>query len=251
MNSLKELSGFCELLILSITEDRNQFHRLKLCFSEVFNEKERNVLSLFKKLEELKNERKMLLFEDEIVVDNSILDQELSEKIKEAEFELLVANATNTTKDLIIESFVETNPILQAVYSTQDSTKQNKIIGLCLENCDNIISNLLNLHNILIRNEKKIAPLQKEVLKSFLKNKEKVDKIMGIITNIKDREEKILSVLEKQQKDKLIKEMNDIKNRATIVKNCLQGIILESGIDWYENEYWRNIMLKAGELDNY
>lgn len=85
----------------------------------------------------------------------------------------------------------------------------------------------------------------------FLKNKEKVDKIIEIITNIKDREEKMLSVLEKQQKEKLIKEMNDIRNRATIVKNCLQGIILESGIDWYGNEHWRNVMLKAGEVDNY
>ncbi|EMR08160.1 hypothetical protein PNEG_03335 [Pneumocystis murina B123] len=251
MNSLKELSSFCELLILNITEDRNQFHRLKLCPSEVFNEKERNVLLLYKKLEELRNKRKMLLFEEEISVDNNILDQELSEKIKEAEFELLIANATNTTKDLIIENFIETNPILQAAYSTQDSTKQDKIIGLCLENCDNIISNLLNLHNILLKNEKKIVPLQKEVLNLFLKNKEKVNKIMEIITNIKDREEKILSVLEKQQKEKLIKEMNDIKNRAIIVKNCLQGIILESGIDWYGNEHWRNIMLKAGEVDDY
>lgn len=59
-------------------------------------------------------------------MDNNILDQELSEKIKEAEFELLIANATNTTKDLIIENFIETNPILQAAYSTQDSSKQDK-----------------------------------------------------------------------------------------------------------------------------
>ncbi|QSL66967.1 hypothetical protein MERGE_001354 [Pneumocystis wakefieldiae] len=208
MNSLKEISDFCGLLILNIIENQNQFHRLKLCPSIVFNEKERNVLSLLKKLEELKNERKMLLFEEEISVDNNILDQELSEKIKEAEFELLIANATNTTKDLIIEKY-----FLSAAYSTQDSSKQDKIIGLCLKNCDNIISNLLNLHNILLKNEKKIVPLQKEVLNMFLKNKEKVDKIIEIITNIKDREEKMLSVLEKQQKE---------KNRATIVKNCLQ-----------------------------
>ncbi|KAG5437707.1 hypothetical protein PCANB_000744 [Pneumocystis canis] len=245
MDSLGELSDFCKLILFKIADNQDQFHRLKLCSSEIFSEKERSVLSLFKKLRELKNERKMFIFEEEIAENNNILDKELSERIRKAKYELLIANATNITKDLIVENFIETNPILQAVYLNQKLTEQDRIINSSLENCDNIISKLLKLHNILLENEKKVMPLQKEVLKLFFENREKVRKILEITTSIKDREEKILSVSEKQQKEKFVKEMNDIKHRVTI------GIILESGIDWYGNEHWKNVMFKAGELDNY
>ncbi|KTW29156.1 uncharacterized protein T551_02430 [Pneumocystis jirovecii RU7] len=250
MNSLKELSSYCKLMLLEVTEDQIQFHRLKL-HSEVFSKKERSVLLLLEKLEKLKNEKKKVILDEEIVVDNSISEKDLSEKIKEGQFELLIANATNTTKNLIIENFIETNPILQAVYSNESLTEQDRAINFSLGNCDNIISKLLKFHNFLLKNEKKILHLQKETLKLFSENRKKVKKILEIITNIKDREEKMLSVLEKQQKDKLVREMNDIKHRVIIVKNCLQGIILESGIDWYGNEHWRNMMLKTGEHDNY
>ncbi|KAG4305856.1 hypothetical protein PORY_000766 [Pneumocystis oryctolagi] len=250
MNSLKELSDLCKFIILKTTENQNQFHRLKL-HSEIFNEKERLILSLVERLEELKNEKRNLALKEKIIIDNNILEEQLPEKIKEAEFELFIANAANITKDLVIENFIETNPILHAVYLNQNSTEQDRIINFSIENCDNIISNLLKLHNILLRNEKKILPLQKKVLKLFFENKQKVEKILEITANIKDREERILSDLEKQQKERLIKKMDDIKHRVTIVKNCLQGIILESGINWYENEHWRNVMFKAGELDNY
>ncbi|CCJ31049.1 unnamed protein product [Pneumocystis jirovecii] len=209
MNSLKELSSYCKLMLLEVTEDQIQFHRLKL-HSEVFSKKERSVI-----------------LDEEIVVDNSISEKDLSEKIKEGQFELLIANATNTTKNLIIENFIETNPILQAVYSNESLTEQDRAINFSLGNCDNIISKLLKFHNFLLKNEKKILHLQKETLKLFSENRKK------------DREEKMLSVLEKQQKDKLVREMNDIKHRVII------GIILESGIDWYGNEHWRNMMLKT------
>lgn len=155
MNSLKELSSYCKLMLLEVTEDQIQFHRLKL-HSEVFSKKERSVLLLLEKLEKLKNEKKKVILDEEIglllnyiiflfninlVVDNSISEKDLSEKIKEGQFELLIANATNTTKNLIIEkyyvyllfnysnwisSFIETNPILQAVYSNESLTEQDR-----------------------------------------------------------------------------------------------------------------------------
>ncbi|KAG5513295.1 hypothetical protein PMAC_001358 [Pneumocystis sp. 'macacae'] len=237
-------------VLLEVTKNQIQFHRLKL-HSEVFSEKERSVLLLLEKLEELNNEKKMIILDEKVVVDNTTLEKDLSEKIKEAQFELLIANAINTTKNLIIENFIETNPILQAVYFNGSLTEQDRAINSSLEKCDNIISKLLKFHNFLLKNEKKILYLQKKILKSFSENEEKVKKILEITANIRDREEKMLSVFEKQQKEKLVKEMNDIKHRVAIVKNCLQGIILESGINWFENEHWRNIMLKTGEHDNY
>ncbi|KAG5440062.1 hypothetical protein PCK2_000574 [Pneumocystis canis] len=164
MNSLEELSNFCKLILFKIADNQDQFHRLKLCSIEGFSEKEKSVLSLLRKLKELKNGRRMFVFEEETTGNNGILEKELSEKIKEAKVELLIANVTNTTKDLIVENFIETNPILQAVYSSQKSTKQDRIINSSLENCDIIISKLLKLHNVLLENEKKVMPLQKEVL---------------------------------------------------------------------------------------
>ncbi|CAG8438200.1 8888_t:CDS:2 [Diversispora eburnea] len=209
----------------------------------IFTRKEEELLTYMKRLESLRAQR----CEQEYALQiqkcvsttttsstSNINEFKLKERINLKKKELSNLKATNLVKDKAIESIEIGRVIINSLYPKElELSLQNSQFNELLNTRDSFVSEFLKSHQELLKVQAEMTKLQQAIIVRQHDNRELMKKIKNI----------------KQSSIDFNSMQSDLSNtmaKIEIVKNVLQGLILESGINWVEDEHLLKLMLKIG-----
>jgi len=150
----------------------------------------------------------------------------------------------------IIESLIQTHSTLKAVHAGSGSTKQDRDLLPEIIRRDGLASASLALDADMAAAYARQAELRREVLTQTHENKELVDKIVTVVQGKKKRERQNLSAEAKAEMESVEESIRTTLDKREIVRNIVQGLLLESGLNWVDNEGLMDLMLRSGERDS-
>ncbi|RHZ89693.1 hypothetical protein Glove_12g39 [Diversispora epigaea] len=211
----------------------------------IFTGIEEELLTCMKHLESLKTQRceqeyalqiQKYVSTSSTSTTSNINEFKLKERINLKKKELLNLKAINIVKDKAIESIEIGRVIINSLYPKESELSlQNSQFNELLNTRDSFVSEFLKSHQELLKVQAEMTKLQQAVIVRQHDNRELTKKIKKINQS---------SIgLNSMQSD-----VSNTKAKIAIVKNVLQGLILESGINWVEDEYLLKLMLKIGDL---
>ncbi|RIB28041.1 centromere protein H [Gigaspora rosea] len=108
---------------------------------------------------------------------------------------------------------------------------------------DRLVIEILNYHQELLKAQTELMELQQDVIKRHRDNRQLMKKIIDIRTSISDDSDSQEARMVQRTK----KELADARGKREVIRNVLQGLILESELDWTEDEQLLNLLLMIGE----
>ncbi|KAF9583016.1 hypothetical protein BGW38_010419 [Lunasporangiospora selenospora] len=154
-------------------------------------------------------------------------------------------DVTNTRREL------ETNiDKLKQEYAQALSLEsvRNKVIdkGLLdqIDERDRLVSEFLKIHQELQGVQRELSPIQTEVLDCQNENRNLVRAVEEATATLRDS-----SITKDTEKSRLSEkrteeELKALSVKYNVISNVLQGLLLESGIDWADDPHYLNVMLK-------
>ncbi|CAG8496833.1 2654_t:CDS:2 [Dentiscutata erythropus] len=220
----------------------------------IFTYKEEELLKLVERLELLKKQQREQEYALQIQQQISLStfaeptdEIELKKRIDEKKQILLDLRAKNLVKDKSIECIETGKVILTNIFPEGSQLSPQalypfKILDMINER-DRLVVEILKSHQELLKAQTELIELQQAVIKRHRDNRQLMKQINDMRTSISDDSGSQDTKMIQRTK----RELADARAKREVVRNVLQGLILESGIDWAEDEHLLNLLLMIGE----
>lgn len=152
-------------------------------------------------------------------------------------------------KKVITRALLSTHPILRAVHAGTGSTKTERDLLPYIVRRDELASISLKLDQNLQRDRARQDELYAGILTQTEQNKVLLRELNDIVQEKKKREHASLSDGQRDDLDTLDASISSTSERREIVRNVIQSLILESGIDWVDSADLQQLMIECGERD--
>ncbi|CAG8638327.1 6679_t:CDS:2, partial [Acaulospora morrowiae] len=162
----------------------------------------------------------------------------LKEEIKKKEKELALLRTKNMLKDKAIGSVEIGRAILSSLYPPNSGSHISCLTKLVNER-DSLVSEFLTSHQELLKARTELAKLQQSVIMCHNDNRE----LMRRIKNVRSQS----SVSTSADLNRLQRDLSEAEAKLEVTKNVLQGLILESGVNWVADEHLLKLMLNIGK----
>ncbi|CAG8475637.1 4439_t:CDS:2, partial [Dentiscutata heterogama] len=246
--SLKFITEAANLLLQTTLSANVGFTEISINKEKfIFTYKEEELLKLVERLELLKKqqrEQEYALQKQQQISLSTFAEPtdevELKKRIDEKNQILLDLRAKNLVKDKAIEC-IETGKVILTNIFPEGSQLSPQ--ALCLKDMinerDRLVVEILKSHQELLKAQTELIELQQAVIKRHRDNRQLMKQINDMRTSISDDSDSQDTKMIQRTK----RELADARAKREVVRNVLQGLILESGIDWAEDEHLLNLLL--------
>ncbi|CAG8442783.1 4048_t:CDS:2 [Funneliformis mosseae] len=225
----------------------------------IFSHKEEEILKLATRLEQIKEQRRDLHYtlQRKSCLENFTTGSDeaseiisLEVRIKEKKKTLASLNSKNQVKDKAVENTETGQVILTSLFSEGNKTSSHETcLNEMINKRDLLVSEFLKSHQELLKVQYELTNLKKAVIARHRENRTLMMQINEFIS--KPIEKYYENSGNNQAVTLQLKSLsNDLANaraKREIVRNILQGLILESGVDWANDEHLLNLILIIGE----
>ncbi|KAL1914638.1 uncharacterized protein VTP21DRAFT_8049 [Calcarisporiella thermophila] len=137
--------------------------------------------------------------------------------------------------------------LLNTIFQRNQSINNTDIVT-AIEQRDKLVSDFLKMHEKVKHIQQELAEIESRIKDQHQRNRS----LMADITTISSE----LSVTHRQEQadpkfaralKRAEEELEREKSRQEILRNVLQGLLLESGVQWVDDEHWLKVMLMLGE----
>ncbi|CAG8749205.1 29684_t:CDS:2 [Gigaspora margarita] len=248
--SLKFITEAANLLLKTTLNANVGFTEISINKEKfIFTYKEEELLKLVERLELLKKQQREQEYalQKQQQISSSIFAEptdevELKKRIDEKKQILLDLKAKNLVKDKAVEC-IETGRVISTTIFPEGSQLSPQ--ALCLKDMikerDRLVIEILNSHQELLKAQTELMELEQDVISSD--NRQLMKQIIDMRTSNSDDSDSQDAKMVQRTK----KELVSARAKREVIRNVLQGLILESGIDWTEDEQLLNLLLMIGE----
>ncbi|RIA91245.1 centromere protein H (CENP-H)-domain-containing protein [Glomus cerebriforme] len=223
----------------------------------IFTYKEEEILRLEARLELLKKQirgsrytlqrkRCLDIFESS-ELDGESEETSLEERNKEKKSEFAALNTKNRVKDKAAENAEIGRVIMDSLFSEGDKTSHESCLNEMINQRDLLVSEFLKSHQELLSVQYELANLKQAVIVRHRENRILMRKINELtskpMTKFYEKSESSQSEIILQ----LRRNLTNARAKREIARNILQGLILESGVEWADDEDLLKLMLAIGE----
>ncbi|KAF0391235.1 hypothetical protein F8M41_010765 [Gigaspora margarita] len=250
--SLKFITEAANLLLKTTLNANVGFTEISINKEKfIFTYKEEELLKLVERLELLKKQQREQEYalQKQQQISSSIFAEptdevELKKRIDEKKQILLDLKAKNLVKDKAVEC-IETGRVISTTIFLEGSQLSPQ--ALCLKDMikerDRLVIEILNSHQELLKAQTELMELEQDVIKRHRDNRQLMKQIIDMRTSNSDDSDSQDAKMVQRTK----KELVSARAKREVIRNVLQGLILESGIDWTEDEQLLNLLLMIGE----
>ncbi|GBC08669.1 hypothetical protein RclHR1_00830020 [Rhizophagus clarus] len=222
----------------------------------IFTCKEEEILNLATRLELLKKQIRVLQYTlqrkiclehfESSDLDGENVETSLEERNKEKKSVYAALNTKNRVKDKATENTEAGRVIMASLFSEGNKTSYESCLNEMINQRDILVSGFLKSHQELLGTQYELINLKKTVIVRHIENRILMKQINEFISkpitkyyeNPENNQAEILQ---------LKVNLTNARSKREIVRNVLQGLILESGVEWADDEHLLNLMLVIGE----
>ncbi|CAG8468515.1 12465_t:CDS:2 [Ambispora gerdemannii] len=186
-------------------------------------------------------------------------EERLKQRINQLKRELAQVSSADLFKDKAVESAEAGVVILETLFPQRSSASNNSsnnlqpssntLNELILER-DRLVTEFLKMHHELLEAQFELSKHEKKVIARHIENRKLMSEInritesnsVSIENGSNPENSEFLETIQRIRKD-----LENILGKREIVRNVLQGLILESRVEWTEDDHLMTIMLSIGE----
>ncbi|KAF9155972.1 hypothetical protein BG015_007879 [Linnemannia schmuckeri] len=157
--------------------------------------------------------------------------------------ELAVAAALETVRIKVINSAHSLPVVLRSLFK-QDYDQDEKILADAINKRDEAVSEYLHIHKDLQTARNDLAETQVKVLDLQDENRRLAQALAHETAAIKEEATSQEAVSNRRMAQRIEEELKTITIKYNVVSNVLQGLLLESGVDWSNDPHYLDVMLK-------
>ncbi|KAF8948011.1 P-type ATPase [Haplosporangium gracile] len=157
--------------------------------------------------------------------------------------ELAVAAALETVRVKVINSARSLPVVLRSLFK-QDHDQDEKILADAINKRDEAVSEYLHIHKDLQTARNDLAETQIKVLDLQDENRRLAQALAHETATIKEGATSQEAVSNRRMAQRIEEELKTITIKYNVVSNVLQGLLLESGVDWSNDPHYLDVMLK-------
>ncbi|KAK4513113.1 uncharacterized protein ATC70_012907 [Mucor velutinosus] len=169
--------------------------------------------------------------------------QETKAKIDELKSEYDMLCQFNKSKEALAKAVNHQHFTLEALYpklSDHESMEVKKATEEQINARDEHVVQFMKTLKQLNKKKKELTEIQQKIMRQHEKNKDISAKVETLRSN--KRKQNV-----NPEATELLQAMNAKRDQISLIRGVLNGIILESGIAWDEDERWLNTMLRIGD----
>ncbi|KAL0137180.1 hypothetical protein V8B55DRAFT_1546146 [Mucor lusitanicus] len=169
--------------------------------------------------------------------------QETKAKIDELKSEYDMLCQFNKSKEALAKAVDHQHFTLSALYPRQsdhESMEIKKATEEQINTRDEHVVQFMKTLKKLNKRQKELTEIQQKIMRQHEKNKDISAKVDTLRSNKRKQNAN-------PEATELLQAMNAKRDQISLIRGVLNGIILESGIAWDEDERWLNTMLRIGE----
>ncbi|KAF9905421.1 hypothetical protein EC991_001649 [Linnemannia zychae] len=167
----------------------------------------------------------------------------LERRIDALKQELAMAAALETIRNKVVSSAHSYHVILRSLFKA-DHDQDEKIISDAIKRRDEAVSEYLHVHKDLQIARDDLAAAQVQVLDLQDENRRLAQALARETAVIKESASSQDATGNRRMAQKIEEELKTITIKYNVVSNVLQGLLLESGVDWSNDPHYLDVMLK-------
>ncbi|KAI8388633.1 uncharacterized protein BYT42DRAFT_611655 [Radiomyces spectabilis] len=171
------------------------------------------------------------------------------ERLNTLRTQLDVITQFNLGKDALTRSLDGSHQVLSALYppdSAPDTLKQAGLVEKQIEERDELLVRFMQTFESLREVKANLVNTQRQIIECHRANRQ----LMASIEEQNVSQSEIIvdmhDDLAAENPEALTERIREMQNRFEIARNVLIGLILESNIDWVNDERWLSVMLRIG-----
>ncbi|KAF9971195.1 hypothetical protein BGZ73_005908 [Actinomortierella ambigua] len=159
---------------------------------------------------------------------------ELEATIDNLKTELAVGASVEAVRTKVLESAHAYQVVLRSLFSRNEKDVDKKELAKAIHERDELVSRYLLIHRDLQTARLNLASAQKDVLEET--------------AALKEASELQISSSYRKMAHRTEEELKSVTIKYNIASNVLQGLILESGVDWASDPHLLDVMYKLDGL---
>ncbi|KAG0313468.1 hypothetical protein BGZ97_010151 [Linnemannia gamsii] len=167
----------------------------------------------------------------------------IEQRIDTLKQELAVAAALETIRTKVINSAHSYHVVLRSLFKA-DYDQDEKIMADAIRRRDEAVSEYLHIHKDLQIARHDLAAVQVEVLDLQDENRKLAQALAQETAAIKEGASSQDATSNRRMTQRIEEELKTITIKYNVVSNVLQGLLLESGVDWSNDAHYLDVMLK-------
>ncbi|KAI7815954.1 centromere protein H (CENP-H)-domain-containing protein [Gamsiella multidivaricata] len=177
--------------------------------------------------------------------DGSIEDarRETERRVDLLKQELLTAASMESIRTKVVDSSYAYQVILKSLFKAEPDP-DDKLIAAGVQERDEAVSEYLHIHRDLQHARRDLSATQVQALDYQDENRKLVQLLSQETAAMKEAATSQDSGSNRRMLQKVEEELRNITVKHNVVSNVLQGLILESGIDWANDPHYLELMLK-------
>ncbi|KAF9431017.1 hypothetical protein BGZ76_000606 [Entomortierella beljakovae] len=125
-----------------------------------------------------------------------------------------------------------------------DHDSNEKSLAKSIEERDEAVSVYLHIHQELQQSRRELSTVQVQVLDCQDENRQLVQLLSDETTAMKEATTSQDTGGNKRMAHRMEEELKNINIKHNVISNVLQGLLLESGVDWADDPHYLDVMLK-------
>ncbi|KAI9483365.1 MAG: hypothetical protein EXX96DRAFT_557943 [Benjaminiella poitrasii] len=214
-------------------------------------ESHREIVWLKRRIRQLELDEDATIKTEETEIPDTISSEYIEESIDEykraideLKYNLDTISQFNRDKEALSKSINSQHFTMEALYPKPDDHQQMQLKQLTqkqIDRRDALVVQFMQTLNELDEKKAELTQLQRKIMKQHEVNRELTTEVNSLKLTHKVNQEVNPETME------LLKAISDKKDQMSIIRAVLNGIILESGIAWEEDERWLQTILRIGE----
>lgn len=173
----------------------------------------------------------------------------IEQRIDILKHELLTAASLESVRTRFVDSAHYYQVVLKCLFK-DDQDPEEKLLADALQERDNAVSEYLLVHRDLQQARKDLSANQIQVLDCQHDNR----KLIQLLSKETEAAKKasVSQTTEDNQRaaEKIEEDLRNVNIKDDIVSNVLQGLMLESGVDWVNDPHYLGVMLKLKRTED-
>ncbi|CAO3564644.1 unnamed protein product [Mortierella alpina] len=169
--------------------------------------------------------------------------QELEQRIDFLKQELTTAVSMETVRNKVVDSAHAYQVVLKSLFKG-DHDQDEKSLASAIEERDEAVSKYLHIHRDLQKARRDLSAVQVQVLDCQDDNRAIAQSLALETAAMKEAMASQDSKSSRRMAHRVEEELKNVVIKHSVVSNVLQGLLLESGIDWANDPHYLEVMLK-------
>ncbi|KAL7336272.1 hypothetical protein PS15p_201628 [Mucor circinelloides] len=210
----------------------------------------REILWIKRQIEQIEQEETANREAHKYVIPDDATEEHVQESIRDtkakidelkSEYDMLCQ--FNRSKEALAKSVNHQHFTLEALYpkiSDHDAMEIKRATEEQINTRDEHIVQFMKTLKLLNKKKTELTEIQQKIMRQHEKNKDISSKVDALRSNRQTQHAN-------PEATELLQAMNAKRDQISLIRGVLNGIILESGIAWDEDERWFNTMLRIGD----